>query len=163
MKQSDTPINLDGIIRGAASAVGGFIGDKIAGPLGQVAGGKAGGALTGMLLNKEGNRLSKTCYEQFKSLFEAKSIITVQTGLDIYPNMAIVGMTFSRGQNTGRAVDFTVRLRQIKVVQAETLQVPIIRQRNVSDQAGKRQDNGKQPAKEVSASKKSFAKSIFGG
>jgi len=163
MKHSDTPIDLSGIFRGAAVAGGSLVGKTLGGSLGQVAGGVAAGAYSGLLqggTSKQG--LAKTCYQQFRSYLEAGAILTVQTGLDLFKNMAIINLQVTRNQKTGRSIEFTVRLRQIRVVTSAAVEIPIIRERKVNEQATNRKDDGKQKSKEITGTRKSIVKNLAG-
>jgi uncharacterized membrane protein len=168
MKQSDTPIDLNSVLRGAAVSAGSLIGKNLGGPIGQVAGGVSAGAYAGLLQNGGAKRgLSKTAYDQFRSYVEGKAILTVQTGLDLFKNMAITSLQVTRNQQTGRSIDFTVRLRQVRVVTSSIENLPVIPERKVSDQASNRSGLGKQAAKETASTRKSvlknFSNVIFGG
>jgi len=163
MRHSDTPIDLSGILRGAAVSGGALIGNQLGGSLGQVAGGVAAGAYAGLLqggTSKQG--LAKTCYQQFRSYLEAGAILTIQTGLDLFKNMAITNLQIVRNQKTGRSIEFTVRLRQIRVVTSASVEIPIVRERKVNEQASARSDDGKQKTKEITGPRKSFVKNIAG-
>jgi hypothetical protein len=163
MKQSDTPIDIENVLRGAALTGSGLLGNTIGGGVGQV--GTAG--LAGLLMDQANQSLARTCYNHFRTLFESKALLTIQTGLDLFENMAIQSIQFTRGPSTGRSIDFTVRLRQIRFVSALVLDVPI-KSRNVSDQASKKSDLGRQESKEVTSPQRSaslalsFAR-LFGG
>jgi hypothetical protein len=161
MKQSDTPIALPTII-GAAVTGAGILGSQVAGAAGQ----KIASGVTSLLLKKDTKGLSRTCYEEFRKLFESKSLITVQTGLDLFPNMAIASIQFNRNQNTGKSIDFTVRLRQIRLVSSLAIDVPI-KKGGIADQAKKRVDIGRQETNEITDNKRrsylvSLKKVIFG-
>lgn len=161
MKQSDTPISLGSAIRGAAVSAGSAAGSEL-GSLGRVAGGFAGGELSRLLRNESARRgLAQTCYEQFRKMFEERNLITVQTGLDIFPNMAIQSINFSRNQSTGRAIDFVVTLRQIRIVRAQQITINVAAEQSVSDQASATQNDGRKKSKELTDPRASWAANIF--
>lgn len=161
MRQTDHPITFGSVLRGAAVSAGSSLGQRAGGALGQIGGGVAAGALTGLLSNIFlGQRPTLNCYEQFVSLWKAGAIMSIQTGLAKFDDMAIISLNFSRTQKSGQGMDFTVRFRQIRIVSQQNVKIPLISDLGVSDQATKTADLGRQNEKVVSGPRQSWLSSI---
>lgn len=54
-------------------------------------------------------------------------LFQVQTGLTIYENMAITSASISRDNSTGQAINISISLQQVKLVQALSVEIPPLR------------------------------------
>lgn len=164
LRHTDTPIKVTDVFSGIGTSIGAQVGQKV-GPLAAQVGGVAAGALTGMLRNGQGNQRtrSKSMYDQFISLWQNKAVLTIQTGLSIYRDMAIQRVSINRTPGVGKSLRFTVYLSQIRVVSSEIIEVDTpIKELNVSDKNKPQSDRGRQSLKTVDESKGSILKQIFG-
>ena len=140
---SDTPLNLSTSAQGAATTAGAFVGKKIVGPLGAVAGVGAG-AVAGLLAGP--NNRMKTAFDHLRDLQSKRVPFTVITGLKRYTNMVIVSLTINRDSKSGRSFNFTATLKQIRIVESKTIK---IKNTFSSTPAGAKQDLGKKSAIEA--------------
>jgi hypothetical protein len=167
MRQSDTPLNLSSVIKGAAVSAGAAIGKSAAGnSFGQFAGGIAPNGLASLLRNTsegENRGLSANCFEQFKNLVQQKAIISVQTGLRTFENMVITSLSVNRNSSTGRSIEFTVKMREIRIVSSQEVVISQALELGVNDQAQKTTDQGRQDTSEVPPKRKSVLKAVFSG
>ncbi len=62
---------------------------------------------------------SLSAYNTFIKLFEKKELVSIQTTLKYYENMAIVDLRFPRNNNTFGALWFNATFQEIKVVKKE--------------------------------------------
>lgn len=53
-------------------------------------------------------------FEQLTNLKNSKSLVTVITGLKVYPNMGITQFSVTRDKDTGSALFFTMSFREVK-------------------------------------------------
>ena len=58
----------------------------------------------------------------FEELFEKKYLVTINNRFKSYTNMAVSGITFIRGSNTGTTVGMQVNFKEISTVESQVLQ-----------------------------------------
>jgi hypothetical protein len=152
---SDTPLNFTTSIQGAATTAGAFVGKKIVGPLGAVAGVGAG-AVAGLLVSPN-NRMKNT-FDHFRDLQSKRVPFTVITGLKRYTNMVIVTLTVNRDSKSGRSFNFTATLKQIRIVESKTIK---IKNTFASTPAGSKQDLGKKSSIEAEKDNRTLTATTF--
>jgi len=155
---SDDPITLEGAMLGNAAAAFG----NIPTPAGALAAGAVAG-IGGALLNKDTKQRSLDHFRILTQLQENKVMITVVTGLRVYPNMMIAGMDFPRTKETGRSLKTTISLTEIKIAQTEKVKIP---PKNTKKKGSvKKRSQGNKPGTAATAAQeakgKTIAKSMF--
>ena len=110
----------------------------------------------------EGRALS--AYRLLEDAFEGGYLLTVQTGLDRYQNLAIKSVEFPKEPGTGRDLHFKLELEEVLFAVSQTTQVPdsAIASKKVAQQAAPRKARGMQPTRKPtqaeSARKQAVAK-----
>ena len=163
---SDTPLGLAASAQGAASIAGAYLGKKVVGPLGALAGVGAG-ALAGTLTGNS-NRM-KNAFDHLRDLQTKRVPFTVITGLRRYTTMVVTSLTINRDGKSGRSFNFTAVFKQIRVVESKVIKIKNTF-KNVSGAAAA-QELGKKSANEVVPDIRTFSakvydklkSSIFGG
>jgi hypothetical protein len=166
MMQSETPLGIQSLLAGAKAGIGQFGGKQI---FNSGAGREIGGIAPSVarLINKayhpetDVKTRVATCYELFKGLIEDKQRLTITTGLSVYSNMMIKSLTVNRDKGTGEALDFTVTLKQVIIIQSETIKLPRITVKENNDRASGKDNKGQQSAKKVPEKKQSVGFKIF--
>ena len=103
-------------------------------------------------------------YRLLEDAFEGGYLLTVQTGLERYPNLAIKAVEFPKAPGTGRDLHFKLELEEILFAISQTTQVPAsaIASKKVAQQAAPRKARGMQPTRKPtnaeSARKQAVAK-----
>lgn len=69
--------------------------------------------------------LAQAAYEELRRIKARRELITVTTKLHTYQNMMLVSLEVPRDGQSGDALRFTVRLRQVRVVSAQTASVSL--------------------------------------
>lgn len=111
------------------------------------------------LNNQEGETRSRSAFDQLITLYNDKSLVDVQTTLNLYQNMVIQDLIIPRNSSIGQELRFTATLIQITKTRTEFASVNVA---NVSDinggapdidkRAAANADKGKQTGKEPSKS-----------
>lgn len=106
--------------------------------------------------------------DQLVALYQAREIVTVVTGLAIYTDMVMEGLTFPRNQQTGQRLQFSVTFKQIKIVASEIVGVAAEKaDPDAKDKVAETKDTGRQEGgdltepQEAKAKQKSLLLSIF--
>ena len=75
--------------------------------------------------NEEGDLdRAKAAYEALLDIRNARELVTVVTDLRVYESMGILSVSTSVGKDTGKAVNPSVTLRQIRIVNSVSIPVP---------------------------------------
>ena len=88
-------------------------------------------------------------YRLLEDAFEGGYLLTVQTGLDRYQNLAIKSVEFPKEPGTGRDLHFKLELEEVLFAVSQTTQVPAsaIATKKVAQQAAPRKARGMQPTR----------------
>jgi hypothetical protein len=93
---------------------------------------------------------AKDAYDTLIRLQESRSLVTVVTGLEVYPNMGIVSVDSSRNSKTGQTLRPKVKLRQVRLVTSVEIAIPPeLLKPKVSASAQSGIDAGKQPTTDI--------------
>lgn len=90
--------------------------------------------------------LAAKTWGQFKQMQEHAELISVFTEIDQYSNMVVQSVTSTRNSENAEGLQFTITLRQIRVVSNKTAAVP-----TKKAAAKKKVDKGEQPAPPVTS------------
>ena len=63
-------------------------------------------------------------YDQLRAIHDERRVVTIVTGLAVYPNMAMVVLGVPRDRGTGRRLQFTAEFQQIARVATERVALP---------------------------------------
>ena len=123
---TNTPFDTASQLSGLATSVVGRVGRNVlgTGPLSsglQVAAGKTLSSLFGI-----GNDVRvSTAVKEFNLIREAKTPITIVTGLQTYTDFLLIGFQISRDKDTGNAVNVSLEFREIKFAESQIINIPI--------------------------------------
>ena len=114
---TNAPLEIFGGVTGIAGSLAGIVGGGVA----DVVAGAATGLLTGAGLSER----RVEAYEQLRELFDTRRVITVVTGMDVFPNMVITSLTAPRDTRTGQKLRFTAELQQLTFVTTEAVSIDV--------------------------------------
>lgn len=98
--------------------------------------------------------------DQLVALYEAREVITVVTGLEIYDDMVMENLTFPRNQQTGQRLQFSVTFKQISLVASEIVGVAAEKAApDAKDKVSEAKDTGRQEGEELTDPQEAKAKS----
>lgn len=72
----------------------------------------------------DGLSRSKSSYEDLLALYYNKTIFSVVSGFDIYPDMVFTEFTINRDSTSGKAVDFNAEFKHIGKVSPQVVKIP---------------------------------------
>lgn len=169
---SETPITLKSQASGLVTSVGATLGAKIGGfnsQLGTIAGGIIGSRLfkdssEGLDANGETRSLNPAdiARKVLEDTWRSKRIFTVVTKRRKYDNMVITSLSFPRSTNEGRALKFSVSLKQIRIVSPETIAITKNIESNAAHGAPKT-NLGQQSSAALNDQKKNQGSLLFQG
>lgn len=169
---SETPITLKAQAAGLLTALGANAAGKKGGfnaSLGAVAGGFIGSKLfkdTVQGSDADGNERALNPADVARKVLEDtwknKRVFTVVTKRRKYSNMVITKLTFPRSLTDGKALKFSVSLKQIRIVSPETIAITKNIESNAAHGAPK-QGLGQQSASVPNAQKKNQGSLLFQG
>ncbi len=107
-------------------------------------------------------------YRLLEDAFTGGYLLTVQTGLDRYQNLAIKSVEFPKEPGTGRDLNFKLDLEEVLFAVSQTTQVPAsaIATKKVAQQAAPRRARGMQPTRkptQAEAARKQAVAKAAGG
>ena len=118
-----------------------------------------GPANTGIVLSVgEQQSRVEAAYELLKEIFQARALITVVSGLEVYTNMAFVNFNIPRTGRTGEVLNFSGTFRQVRIVDSETVLLPNAAA-DAADKASTNVDTGSNSTKAADAKTAAKAKS----
>lgn len=118
---SETPLNLDASLVGAAGIAGGQVG-KLVGGFGESIGNVAGGFLGAKLLGS-GQDPAQAARDMLEDLINKKTLVTVVTKRKVYTDMMLTSLRFPRDVSTGQGLKVSMRFQRITLVRAQTVQI----------------------------------------
>lgn len=119
---TDTPFTIQAQIAGVLSSGAVALTSKL-GAFTGLAGGVITGAAIGKALGLSSNR-AKDAYHFLRELQLQRQTFNVVTGLKLYRNMVLESLSVPREVSTGKAIRFTARMREIKIVSMELVKIP---------------------------------------
>lgn len=169
---SETPITLKSQAAGLLTAVGANLGAKTGGfnsQLGAIAGGFIGSRLfkdssEGTDANGDTRSLNPAdiARKVLEDTWRNKRIFTVVTKRRKYDSMVITSLTFPRTVQDGKALKFSVSLKQIRIVSPETIAITKNIESNAAHGAPKT-NLGQQSASALNDQKKNQGSLLFQG
>jgi len=147
---SESPLDVGSSVKGVGVATAG----AIAGSAAQI----AAGAVLGLL--NAGNNRVVDAYDLFTRMIESRIPFTVVTGLKEYESMVITSLSIDRDNTTGRALNFTMNLKQIRLVESAVVVIP---KTPPAVNAAKRSNVGQQAKKELTDQNKTILAAGFDG
>lgn len=112
------------------------------------------------LFELDGPSRSIAAYAWLKQVRKAHEPFSVQTGLDLYPNMLITSFRAKQDKDTSRILKFTVDLREIVFVTTQTVLYPAKEPKTKRNVAAKK-SKGEQASDELTDAEKAKAKKSF--
>ena len=99
-----------------------------------------------------GESRSQQGFDALIALRDSRQLFTVQTGLRAYENMAMTSLTIPRRADIGQALRFQMQVRQLTIVESETVDIPPEQVAAANaDAAQSEADKGKQSGSAASA------------
>lgn len=101
-------------------------------------------SLKGNVLSASGVARIQGAWEELKSIQEGEDLVEIQTGLELYRNMAIKSLSVSQDASTANALLFSATLIEVRFVGTRTLQTPIeiLKSGETKDRAASKVDRG---------------------
>lgn len=90
----------------------------------------------------------QNAYKTLKALRAARQLVTLITGLDRFPNMALADLRFNRDRKTTNVLIFTAKFQEFNITNSQTIQMPNMRSGKIADKANV-SDAGKQTPQTV--------------
>lgn len=110
-----------------------------------------------------GDQRTKTALRELRKMMQRREPFTVLTGLDIYYNMLALSIQVVENAESANSAIFNVTLREIIIVDTQTVTYPPRKKGKAANQAKKKTEQGEKQGKEPEAPKKaSLAKRITG-
>lgn len=137
------------------TAFGGFASQALAVGLGSL-----GGIIAGR--DEDDVLFPQKAFDYLLELRKNKIPFNIQTDLKVYENMILTKLSVPRTAADGRSLKFSASFEQITIVRTGTIILP---ERNTKNLPGatKKQNLGKQPRKEATASNTTVLRDIFNG
>lgn len=101
-------------------------------------------------------------WKQLRDLKNAAEPFDVQTGLDLYSNMVCTSLKTEQDKETGQVLYFDAELREVIIVNTQTVTYPLRKKGATKRQAGAVKDKGEQQGTEPPAKKKSLLNKLVG-
>lgn len=141
---SDAPLGVSAQLQGLATTVASQIGQNLGGAAGGLVGaGVAAKTLAGILNpdSATGSTRVRDAVREFTNIREAKTPLTVVTGLTQYENFVLVSFKVGRDQQTGQSIRVRLELQELLVATAKLAVIPKVKQALAeSDQGRKNAD-----------------------
>lgn len=116
-------------------------------------------SVTGFFGDSTGTGLTRAqaAYRDLVNIQSAREPITVQTGLNLLPNLLITRISSARTKDTSGALFFTADLREVIIVESETIERPDdITTGNIRMGASTPENQGRQLQQELPADSRSI-------
>lgn len=109
----------------------------------------------------QGESRSKQAFEMLSALQRVAEPFDVQTGLRLYENMVCTSIRTIQDKETANSFVFTADLREVIIVNTQTVEYPPRKDKPTKQQADKKKEKGEQQSGDAKpGDKKSVAKSL---
>lgn len=157
---SDAPVTLLGALAGAGLSAASQLANNAAGggTLGNLAAtatGLGGGTLAGLLTGSPRNPADG--WKVLEEVWEKRVPFTVITALQKYDNMLIENLSAPRSASVGKSLEFTVVLKQVKIISSATVKVAAFKVAEDAQGAQSKTALGKQAGKQTTVKNQSIA------
>lgn len=139
---SDNPISL---VQAAIGNIGGVVGSIVGGIEGAVVTGVVN-KMGGSLFEVEGGRRSILAWSSFEFAQREAIPLIIITGLKTYTNMILEEISAPRTSRNSNALEFTAKFKKVRIVESETVSVPLSSLSPNAENATKKRNEGKKAA-----------------
>lgn len=77
----------------------------------------------------DGSNLS-VAYDILRDIYDAKELVTVVTGLEVFDNMGMLNLSVNRNANNGGSLSFTSNFQRVRIVRSQTVDIAV---RNINE------------------------------